>query len=638
MNMRNFYNYLVVLSIFLILLAPGCTDKGEESSQPRTSTVETESPEKMKAELRFDGFYQGEWFIYDQSRRWNFLRFYKDGMVLGGFSEGPFNRTARLILTQGKNWPPEFKGSFQKNNEIVNVKIGGESVNFTIAGSMLLYGSEGKKDAFCFLPLPAQSGQIDGVSPPKSLPKDANVFCQPEAYEKLKLFSILWGNDRIYEERASAVTRDLSGNIYIAGKTRNWGSYIHDKVLVMKFDKAGRKLWSRTWGSGKKNKYDWANAVAVDGNDYIYVAGVTQSGVGSEDALLLKYDSGGKLLWAKAWGGKGLERARGVGVDPLGFIYVTSSAYSFGRKAALLKFDPEGNLLWARCWGGKAPEHPGALVIDTMGNIYVGGETQSYATPSPPWIIEPQQDWFILKYDGAGKLLWGKTWGESRRDVLTALALDARGYLYAAGTAYPMDEKDNSPNPPRDAKGRPIMKPRYVTLLKLDSGGNILWSALWDAVDFNRGDRVPAGMRIHGKGDIFIALKNAVVLKYSKDGVLLWSKSWETKDKSWATFTDIDIDAVGAILISGYGKTSSGDWQDVNGSKTTMKGVASTPTEAEDIPQGQVVIPVGTDKKARGTLNPRKAKWGHDDKDVLLLRVLELGAPSSLPAKKKKAD
>src|SRR5690606_33863226 len=84
-------------------------------------------------------------------------------------------------------------------------------------------------------------------------------------------------------------------------------------AVVVKYDAAGTLLWSRYIGG---NAADTALGVCVDGSGNIYVVGKTTSTTGlasgavhqtskngSEDAFLAKLTSAGGITWATYYGG-----------------------------------------------------------------------------------------------------------------------------------------------------------------------------------------------------------------------------------------------------------------------------------------------------------------------------------------------
>ena len=98
--------------------------------------------------------------------------------------------------------------------------------------------------------------------------------------------------------RALAV--DPSGDAYVAG-----GTDLSDprastgQAVLMKYDAAGHKLWSRQHGS---IDFDAARDVAIDSGGTVYVAGSSSGDVDGNvnrsgtDSFVVKYDSAGNLM------------------------------------------------------------------------------------------------------------------------------------------------------------------------------------------------------------------------------------------------------------------------------------------------------------------------------------------------------
>src|ERR1700690_330888 len=85
---------------------------------------------------------------------------------------------------------------------------------------------------------------------------------------------------------------------------------------------------THTWGGSST---DFGEGSATDSTGNVYAVGATNSyGAGGSDALILKYDPSGNLLWSKTWGGGGNDVAYAVGVGPDGLVYVTGGTASYG--------------------------------------------------------------------------------------------------------------------------------------------------------------------------------------------------------------------------------------------------------------------------------------------------------------------
>jgi hypothetical protein len=165
----------------------------------------------------------------------------------------------------------------------------------------------------------------------------------------------------------------------------SWDSYIPAAVQLQAISSQPLAFgWAKTWGGSSG---DGVNHVAVDGSGNLYVAGEFVSAVdfdpqggnpnatftsynGSIDAFLSKFDSSGKFLWARTWGGQGRDVAYGVGVDGSGNAYVvgpfrytvdfnpdptiteTHTSNAGGENNIYLsKFAPDGTFQWVRTWG-----------------------------------------------------------------------------------------------------------------------------------------------------------------------------------------------------------------------------------------------------------------------------------------------
>jgi outer membrane protein assembly factor BamB len=90
-------------------------------------------------------------------------------------------------------------------------------------------------------------------------------------------------------DHAYAIAVDGDGDVIVTGVSSGSGSLDY---LTIKYDSSnGAELW-KTWYDGPGNSNDHAYDIAVDGDDNVYVTGVSGS-----DCTTIKYDSDGKELW-----------------------------------------------------------------------------------------------------------------------------------------------------------------------------------------------------------------------------------------------------------------------------------------------------------------------------------------------------
>ncbi|MEK9986395.1 MAG: SBBP repeat-containing protein, partial [Opitutae bacterium] len=99
---------------------------------------------------------------------------------------------------------------------------------------------------------------------------------------------------------AKAVATDSSDNIYVAGSTSGGldgnSSAGSQDIIVVKYDSSGAKQWTQQLGTSSS---EGANAIATDSSGNVYIAGLTKGGLdgnssaGDGDIFVVKYDSDG---------------------------------------------------------------------------------------------------------------------------------------------------------------------------------------------------------------------------------------------------------------------------------------------------------------------------------------------------------
>jgi hypothetical protein len=244
------------------------------------------------------------------------------------------------------------------------------------------------------------------------------------AHGQVLLTETTWGGTGA--EVATAVATAADGSAYLVGSTDSFASdqfgQPATRMFIVKLSN-GAVVWQRIWnGPTIVGVTDTSVAVAADGS--VYVAGITADGGG--DAVLLKFDPDGNLLWERAWGGTESDSAGAVATHSDGSVYVAGRATSFGPSSAgvfVLKFDPMGHLVWQRLWDDAAGFE--AMAVTPDGSVYAAS---SRLRPNSNF---SQFDVMVLKLTPAGDLVWARTYGAGE-------VVDARGGMAAAadGSIY----------------------------------------------------------------------------------------------------------------------------------------------------------------------------------------------------------
>jgi uncharacterized delta-60 repeat protein len=196
-------------------------------------------------------------------------------------------------------------------------------------------------------------------------------------------------------------------------------------------------LTETTWGGAGS---DVAEAIATSSDGSSYVAGITDSftvdqfGTPSPRIFLVKFAANGSLTWQRIWNGptvRGLGRPD-VAVSSDGSVYVTGVTADNGNDAILLKFDANGSLLWERAWGGSASDESFAVATALDGSVYIAGTATSFG-PSSAGL-------FVVKFNSAGNLVWQRIFDGAAGN---AVAVGPDGSVYAAGTMPRPDQIGN---------------------------------------------------------------------------------------------------------------------------------------------------------------------------------------------------
>jgi hypothetical protein len=257
------------------------------------------------------------------------------------------------------------------------------------------------------------------------------------------------------DDVAESVKVDAAGNAYVAGffsapisfGNTNLSPVGFIDAFVAKYDPRGVCVWARRPG-GRSLALDPAGNVLVSGEYFGTVAfGPTvATSAGGADIFLLKYDNAGTLLWSRQFGGTQDDNGTRVATDTAGNIYLAGDfrqSVAFGTNTLtsaggsdfyLLKFDPSGALLWARQAGGAGNESNVRVAVDAAGNALVTGAFQGTAAFGTNTLVSlGGNDVFIAKFDPAGNVLWARQAGGSGDDSGNELTVGPAGSVFVAG-------------------------------------------------------------------------------------------------------------------------------------------------------------------------------------------------------------
>ena len=231
------------------------------------------------------------------------------------------------------------------------------------------------------------------------------------------------------------------------------GFSIGDAVIVAMSPTDGTIKWAKTYGGSQIDTFD-AVAIAADGT--IFVAGNTASTdgdfpstrrQGDIDAVIAAIDpADGTLKWAKTYGGEDADYFYGMTIAADGTIVVVGSTYSsfgdfprtgyypYGSRAVVAAVNPaDGTLMWAKVFQGDKDDEFKAAAVAADGTIVAAGWATS--TQGDFGASHGATDAVVAAVNPAdGAIKWAKTYGGTRDDYFTGVAITADDTIVAVGT------------------------------------------------------------------------------------------------------------------------------------------------------------------------------------------------------------
>lgn len=238
------------------------------------------------------------------------------------------------------------------------------------------------------------------------------------------------------DDRAATSAVDAAGNLVVAGYGRNGAN--NNDILLAKFNgTTGSRIWAATSFNGGGDDFPTAIATAADGS--IYVTGYSERSAGSGlyDMFTARYNGAtGALIWSDRYTATagGNNRGNGIAVDAAGNAYVVGFATNGAGNRDMYTIQYRGgsgaaDRVWTRGVDGAAhgDDEAVAVKVDPVdGAIVVAGTVLTGAG---------DRDVTVIRYSASGDTLWHNTL--QRHDVddqAVAMAMDASGYIYLAGT------------------------------------------------------------------------------------------------------------------------------------------------------------------------------------------------------------
>jgi len=249
--------------------------------------------------------------------------------------------------------------------------------------------------------------------------------------------------------------------------------------------------------------------------------------------------------WNKTYGGTNHDWASALVQTADGGYALAGGTRSFGAGSSdfwLVKTDAAGNMMWNKTYGGTSSDYASALVQTGDGGYALAGGTGSFGAGN--------SDFWLVKTDASGTMQWNQTYGGTDTDEASALVQTTDGGYALAGETTSFGAGNND-----------------AWLVRTDASGNMMWNRTYGGTIW---DDVSALVQTSDEGYALAGMTYSLGI-YSEDfwlvktdaaGNALWNRTYGGYGYEWAY--DLVQTGDGGYALAGqtwsFGAGSSDFW------------------------------------------------------------------------------
>jgi hypothetical protein len=230
-------------------------------------------------------------------------------------------------------------------------------------------------------------------------------------------------------------------------------------------------------------KYEDLEIQLIDGGEYITTAEITTT-CGDKIMLSVTYSyeaiafSLGKI-WDKSFGGFDDDELNGIkSLADGGFLlfgYSSTLFYGGSRDFWVIKVDDSWSVVWQKSYGGNRDDIIYSVAITDDGDILLGGASDSPVSGNKTAKNYGISDFWLVKIDTNSNKLWDKSYGGNLGELITSIfVLPDGGAILGGFTESPI-----SGNKISEKFGK-----TDAWIVRIDSKGNKLWDKSFGGSDY----------------------------------------------------------------------------------------------------------------------------------------------------------
>lgn len=339
--------------------------------------------------------------------------------------------------------------------------------------------------------------------------------------------------------------------------------------LFQNFNSQGLIInWQKSFG-GNGAEYGQSISKTSDGG-YILAGSSNSTNIpsvtthGGRDYFLVKINSIGVIVWQKFYGGSNDEFLYDVKETPDGGYILAGYTNSNNGEVTgshgsadywIVKTNENGDIVWQKTFGGSSIDVANSITLTNDGGYIVSGYT--YSNDGDVIGNHGLEDYWVIKLDSSGNKQWQKTYGGSNYDDARSIIQSSDGNYIVAGTSSSNngDVTNNHGN-------------SDFWVLKINSTGGIIWQktyggnngeALFSIIESQNGGYILVGQSDSHNGDVTEnkGLSDFWIVKISDTGNLEWQKSYGGSQIDRAS--SIQNTSDGGYIVAGYSLSNDGD-------------------------------------------------------------------------------
>ncbi|HKR06942.1 MAG TPA: T9SS type A sorting domain-containing protein [Bacteroidia bacterium] len=337
---------------------------------------------------------------------------------------------------------------------------------------------------------------------------------------------------------------------------------------LVKLDSNYNLQWEKTYGGSLS---DWLYSTIQTSDGGFLMTGYTNSNNGNvtghhglSDYWVVKTDPAGNLQWQKTLGGSNVD----YGSDAVetydgGFAVAGYSSSIDGDVSVplgqadywLVKLDASGNILWDKSYGGSNADNARSIIQAHDSCLVISGSAGSNDSDVTGYL--GGWDFWIVKTDPNGILLWEKSLGGNTEDYNSkVIEASDNGFVLSGST------KSNTNYVSGNHGGKDAW------MVKIDSAGNFQWQRcsggilndeFMNVIETADQGYIASGAAFSIDGDLSFnhGYSDQWVVKTDSAGNLLWQRpvGGTTSDNAF----DIIQNSKGRYVTTGFNFSSDGD-------------------------------------------------------------------------------